>query len=466
MSLAEDLLNSLEEDGATAYSADDVTTPHIVINADKTVTIPKELKRILVQHEHNITTVIFDCPRYFGGHDLFEMGLKVVFQRADGHKESHPVENLRVDESDTNTIHFDWTISRNTTLAGGEVRITICAKDADVEGVAEREWHTIPNQDLFVNEGMECSDDEIVEQYPDVIESILVRLDTLESASNSGSGSGQNVNGWTTEQINLLDQLFDHIPFKSDEGGAIADALIASLRSGSSGDSGDEEEPDTPAATEKTLSGISAAYTGGDVAVGTAVTALTGVVVTAHYSDGTSEIVTGYTLNGTIAEGSNTITVTYQGKTATFTVTGAAESSGETVDLLASAKINIGTKFSWYTDEGATAYTGSIATKQALIGIASADTFDADTDVTVYLKATAQTYDHFVATSTQWDGVDVHGTDGSVVNLNCVEVGGKAWTSAGINHKITIKVKAGMRLAVFSYASDFGNPVSITAEVA
>ena len=36
----------------------------------------------------------------------------------------------------------------------------------------------------------------------------------------------------------------------------------------------------------------------------------------------------GYTLSGTIAEGSNTITVTYQGKTATFTVTGVAESGG------------------------------------------------------------------------------------------------------------------------------------------
>jgi hypothetical protein len=51
--------------------------------------------------------------------------------------------------------------------------------------------------------------------------------------------------------------------------------------------------------------------------------------VTAHYSDGTSETVTGYTLSGTIAEGSNTVTVSYGGKTTTFTVTGVAESGGE-----------------------------------------------------------------------------------------------------------------------------------------
>lgn len=89
------------------------------------------------------------------------------------------------------------------------------------------------------------------------------------------------------------------------------------------------DEPDEPVTPEVTLTSISATYSGGDVAVGTAVTALTGIVVTAHYSDGTSETVTDYTLSGTIAEGSSTVTVTYQSKTATFTVTGVAESGGE-----------------------------------------------------------------------------------------------------------------------------------------
>ena len=80
--------------------------------------------------------------------------------------------------------------------------------------------------------------------------------------------------------------------------------------------------------TEVTLSGISATYSGGDVAVGTAVTDLTGIVVTAHYSDGSTATVTDYTLSGTIAEGSNTVTASHSGKTTTFTVTGVAESDG------------------------------------------------------------------------------------------------------------------------------------------
>lgn len=82
-----------------------------------------------------------------------------------------------------------------------------------------------------------------------------------------------------------------------------------------------EEEP------EVTLTGITAAYSGGDVAAGTALTDLTGITVTARYSDGSEASVTGYSLSGTIAVGTNTVTVSYEGHTATFAVTGIQESA-------------------------------------------------------------------------------------------------------------------------------------------
>lgn len=81
-------------------------------------------------------------------------------------------------------------------------------------------------------------------------------------------------------------------------------------------------EPDNP---EVTLTSISATYTGGNVTVGTSVTDLTGITVTGTYSDGSTSTITGYTLSGEIVEGSNIITVSYGGKTTTFTVTGIAE---------------------------------------------------------------------------------------------------------------------------------------------
>lgn len=163
---------------------------------------------------------------------------------------------------------------------------------------------------------------------------------TVNLPVGSGNNSSPNVNqgmGWTTEQINLLDELFNHVHFNSAEGGTIADNLIASLRSGSSGNTGGEEEPDTPVEPDEpvvALESISAVYSGGDVAVGTAVTDLTGIVVTATYSDGNTATVTDYTLSGEIAEGSNTVTVSYEGKTTTFAVTGIAESEPDESEVI------------------------------------------------------------------------------------------------------------------------------------
>lgn len=141
----------------------------------------------------------------------------------------------------------------------------------------------------------------------------------LVAAINEATGAGL-----TTAQVEALDGMFKVCAFTKEDVSAEYNAFLIAF-----GISGGEEEPDTPVTPEKTLTSISAVYSGGDVAVGTAVTSLTGVVVTAHYSDGTSEVVTGYTLSGTIAEGSNTVTVSYGGKATTITVTGVAESGGD-----------------------------------------------------------------------------------------------------------------------------------------
>lgn len=130
--------------------------------------------------------------------------------------------------------------------------------------------------------------------------------------------------GLTAAQIDLLEDAFEHIQWADDAGPQYAAQLITSLRGGESG--GEQpEQPDTP----KTLTGISAEYSGGNVPVGTELSSLSGITVTAHYSDGTTATVTGYTLSGTIAAGDNTITVTYMGKTATITVTGEAQSADD-----------------------------------------------------------------------------------------------------------------------------------------
>ena len=77
------------------------------------------------------------------------------------------------------------------------------------------------------------------------------------------------------------------------------------------------------------LTGLTATYTGGEVIEGTVLTDLTGITVTATYSNGTTANVTDYTLSGTIKVGENTITVSYEDKTTTFVVTGTEIDYGE-----------------------------------------------------------------------------------------------------------------------------------------
>ncbi len=127
----------------------------------------------------------------------------------------------------------------------------------------------------------------------------------------------QSGTGLSTEAIDKLEEVGNHLAFISEDGGSKWTELIAILRGSSGGE------------TEVTLSSISATYSGGSVLVGTSVNDLTGIVVTAKYSDGTTKTVTGYTLSGTIAEGSNTVTISYGGKSTTITVIGYVEDEEE-----------------------------------------------------------------------------------------------------------------------------------------
>lgn len=183
------------------------------------------------------------------------------------------------------------------------------------------------------------------------------------------------VSGLSSVAAGLLIEILRNGVFSSDQSAnitALAEALVVTEE-----DPDEPVVPDDPEIPEVTLSSISATYSGGDVPVDTAVTDLTGIVVTAWYSDGSTATVTGYTLSGTIAEGSNTITVSYGGKTTTFTVTGVAESGGEAEgEAVEMESVNHSVCNTMYTDDGATTtknYTGPT--------IASTEVFEQDTTV-------------------------------------------------------------------------------------
>lgn len=121
----------------------------------------------------------------------------------------------------------------------------------------------------------------------------------------SGNSDGSDGSGMSSAASKLLISILRNGVYDSDMSSAINDL-----------------EKQLSVQSSRTLISISVLYSGGAVPVGTAVGNLKDLIVTAHYSDGTKEDITNYTMLGEIAKGDNTITVEYQGKTATFVVVG------------------------------------------------------------------------------------------------------------------------------------------------
>ena len=219
------------------------------------------------------------------------------------HKNKEDIEKLNTDKLDASKLPE----AVNNALAQAKASGEFDGKDGNDYVLTDADKQEIAEM-VEIPEGGTVSDEQIASAVEDYM------------AEHPVTGGG----GLTTEQINALDNMFKVCAFTKADVSAEYNAFCTAF-----GIEGGivPDEPDEPD-TEITLSAILATYGGGDVVVGTALNDLTGIVVTAIYSDGTSEAVTGYTLSGTIAEGENTITVSYGGKTTTFTVVGVSAETG------------------------------------------------------------------------------------------------------------------------------------------
>lgn len=178
--LANKLLDSMSEEELAAYAADFATEEHIVIGDDRFITIPNALKRIAVQYDHDVETVIFDCPRFWDGIDLSKLKIYVNYMRADKVLGMCQVNDISIDEGNTNIMHFTWTISNNVTLVKGKVQFLVCAKKTDDEGMEIVHWNSELNNEMYVSEGLECTES-IIDLYPDIITDLLTRMDYTET---------------------------------------------------------------------------------------------------------------------------------------------------------------------------------------------------------------------------------------------------------------------------------------------
>lgn len=190
MSKAEELLNSITSTNDVVLLANVPNEPHIVIDNDRHITVPDELKRLAVQYDHNIETVTFDCPRYWDDHDMSKMSIYINYLRVDEETGVFQAENVTVDTGDSSIMHFDWTISRNATEATGKLVFLVCVKCADEEGNEKNHWNSELCKDCYVSEGLEPDSDSFKELYADVIEQWRQMILTTVNMRDSGELDG------------------------------------------------------------------------------------------------------------------------------------------------------------------------------------------------------------------------------------------------------------------------------------
>lgn len=394
-----------------ALAAADVSTTPVndilMVDAEaRTIIVPASEMLFGVRQDMDAERKHFKCPKIVGDNvDLSNCHIYISYvpSKQDGTYDinedvgAYLCEDLDVDGD---YVTFSWKLSGNVFVKAGYIAFAVYAKQADADGNLQTKWHTT----FAIGKVLDTLPDgeQIVEKYADVIEQLLNRMDEVEAivtpeamqnyveaylAENPPSGmtadekaqlqkntedisslseeiKNQTGNGtdagWNITQINLLENIGQYLLFSDSKTGQLLfDSLITSLRNSASG--GESEEPENPDAT---LTSISATYTGGEVTVGTSLSALTGVAVTGTWSDGSTTNITGYVLSGTIAEGENTITVTYEGLTTTFTVTGIAESGGggdtPTTYTITNSLTNVSTSNTAETVAGGESYTATL----------------------------------------------------------------------------------------------------------
>ena len=175
------------------------------------------------------------------------------------------------------------------------------ANDADITGlkvITRKEGTSTDTSKFFVdgNELMEY----VIGDTSDLSGTITEEISDLKSAIQQSSGLTNDIKA-------ALMALANAVAFKGDDptGRTYIDALEDALY------------------PPVDLASISCVYTQTKVVyVGDSLDSLkSDLVVTAHYTDSTTAVVTDYVLSGSLTKGTSTITVTYGGKTATFTVT-------------------------------------------------------------------------------------------------------------------------------------------------
>lgn len=189
--------------------------PHIVINGDRSIDVPNELEYIGVQYDHNIETVVFDCPRYWDGYDLSELDIYINYVDSKGMLGVHECDDVAVSSSNNNIINFSWTILQNLTATPGKIMFLVCAQKSNEDGTVEQCWHSRLCSDCEILPGLECGhgSDEGDIVVPDNYDTrnVLFAYQTDEAITYSVAAYMKTTNGPVIYPITKTDIVYDQM---------------------------------------------------------------------------------------------------------------------------------------------------------------------------------------------------------------------------------------------------------------
>jgi hypothetical protein len=150
----------------------------------RTISNASEVKRYLVQGDHNSERFTFELPRHIDGHDMSTCNVvQVRFLNLDKTEknrveDAYNVEDLQVSPDSEDVVIFSWLISGNATKYAGTLNFIIrfcCVNDGDVE----YSWNTAAHKGVSILDGMEDVKD-TVEPYSDIIAEWEGRMQNIE----------------------------------------------------------------------------------------------------------------------------------------------------------------------------------------------------------------------------------------------------------------------------------------------
>lgn len=146
---------------------------YLTIDAEtRKISIPSRIENLGVESDAGVKRLYFKIQKQYGEMDFTKADIRINYVNANGEGDTYAVKDKQVEGG---TVTFSWLVRRSALKYKGDVCFIACAKTSNTEGIVEKEFNSTLAT-LPVLEGIETTQ-QIVQQYPDVIEQILKKLE-------------------------------------------------------------------------------------------------------------------------------------------------------------------------------------------------------------------------------------------------------------------------------------------------